>query len=124
MKKKLGIKGNTHPLLPEVDRKIERAYKRYRTCKRNARELRLNYQESLAQAMADEGHQSKAQALRDLQHWEKTRNMYAKIQHTIKKRQSGMTKIKVGNDLSRYKEITKKKEMEKHIISENESKFH
>ena len=58
MKKKLGIKGNTHLLLPEVDRKIKRAYKRYRTCKRNATELRLNYQESLAQAMAEEGNQS------------------------------------------------------------------
>ena len=107
LKKKLGIKENTHLLLPEVDRKIKKDYKTYRTCKRNATELRFNYQESLAQAMAEEDHQSKAQALQDLQHREKTRNMYTRIQYTIKKRQSGTTKIKVGNDLNRHKEIIK-----------------
>ena len=124
LKKKLGIKGNTHLPLPEVDKKIAKAYKKYRVCKTHASELRLNHQESLAQAMAAAGNKTATQALRDLQQREKMRNTYSRIRYTLKKRQSGTTKIQVQDGESGYKEITKKREMEKYIIAENESKFH
>ena len=124
LKKKLGIKGNTHLSLSELDKKISKAYKKYRVCKAHAVELRLNYQESLAQALASTGNKSAIQALRELQQREKMRNTYTRIRYTLKKRQHGTTKIQVPDGASGYKEITKKREMEKYIIAENESKFH
>ena len=61
--------------------------------------------------------------MKNMEHREAMRTTYGRIRATLKKRQNGTTKIHIKRK-GRTKEITKKRQMEKHIIAENEAKFH
>ena len=123
LKKRLHLRINTNLPLETVELQLNKAYKRYKVCRRNDKALRRNYLEELAQAKAEAGQQKAAQVLRNMQTMEVTRRTFRRIRYTTKKRQSGTTKIQVKRRRRLY-EITKKKEMEKHILRENERKVH
>ena len=122
LKRKLGI-ANTQLTMEEVEDKLRVAYKRYKVCKKNHAALRRNFLEELAQAKADAGNQRMASVLKSMQQVEETRRTFRRIRYSTKQRQSGTTKIHVQGR-GRLKEVTKKEEMEKYIIEENEKKFH
>ena len=122
LKKRLKIK-DTHSSLPEVDKQIDRAFQKYKVCRAQHHQLRLNYLERLAKVKAAEGNLKACKVLKNMEHREAMRTKYARIRSTLKKRQSGTTKIHIKTRKG-TKEITKKDQMEKHIIKENEAKFH
>ena len=123
LKKKLGITTNTELPLQEVERYLAKAYKRYKVCRRNDNELRKSFLEELAQAKADKGNLKVATVLRNMHQLEATRRTFRRIRYSTKKGRSGTTKIHVQKR-NRVKEVTKKEEMEKYIVAENEKKFH
>ena len=123
LKKQIKLKENTHLQIPEAEKKLEKAYKRYKVCKKNDKELRLNYQDKLIQAKAEAGNIKAVTVLKNIQHREAMAATYGRIRSTIKQQQNGTTKVQVTTN-ERLKEITKKKHMEKEIIKENERKFH
>ena len=123
LKKKLKIQRNTHLTLQEVDIELSLAYKQYRVCRKHHKELRMNFLESLAQAKADKGDQKASQIVKDIQYREKVRSMYKRIKYATKNRQCATTKLHVTTRQG-MREVTKKSEMEKYIIRENEKKFH
>ena len=122
LKKRLKIK-DTKLSLAEVNTKIDRAFQKYKVCRAQHHQLRLNHLEMLAKAKATEGNQCASKILKNMEHREATRTKYSRIRSTLKKRQSGTTKIQVKTR-NGLKEITKKGQMEKRIIKENEAKFH
>ena len=122
LKKKLDIVYTELPLEMVVD-KIAQAYKAYKVCRKNDVALRQNFLEELAQAKAEAGNQKMAKVLRNMQHLEESRSTFRRIRYSTKQRQSGTTKIHVKKR-RRLKEITKKEDMERYIIAENEKKFH
>ena len=122
LKKRLKIK-DTHSSLPEVDKQIDRAFQKYKVCRAQHHQLRLNYLERLAKAKAAEGNLKACKVLKNMEHREAMRTKYSRIRSTLKKRQSGTTKIHIKTRKG-TKEITKRDQMEKHIIKENEAKFH
>ena len=123
LKKKLGIKENTHLTLTEVEVKLKKARERYKVCKHNDKILRRDFLESLAEAKAQAGNITASTALQGIMHREEVRSTYKQIRRVTKERQGGTIKIHVERD-GTVQEITRKTEMEKHIIKENEAKFH
>ena len=123
LKKKLKITTNTKIPLEEVEVKLKKAYKEYKVCKKNDKELRRNFLESLAEAKALAGNRKASTVLKDMIHREEVRTTYRRIKYATKQRQSGTTKIHITKK-GKKKEITKKQEMEKYIMRENEEKFH
>ena len=123
LKKKLGIKRSTNLSLTEVDKILEKSFKKYKVSRKNDVSLRLNYQENLANAKAAAGDREAQQVIKDMQHREQVRTTYRRIRSSTKKGQTGTTKIHLRTSRG-IKEVTKKHEMERHIIKENESKFH
>ena len=123
LKKKLGLKENTHLPLKEVEAKLVKARERYKICKQNDKVLRRDFLESLAEAKAAAGNVKVSTALQGIIHREEIRSTFQQIKRVTKTRQSGTIKIQVKRD-GRVQEITKKTEMEKYIIKENEAKFH
>ena len=109
--------------LEEVQKKLDQAYKQYKVCRTNNKVLRCNFLESLAVAKAEAGNWKAAQVIKDMQQQEMMRNNYKRIRYTTRSRQSATTKIHI-KDKGRTREVTKKREMEKYIIKENEQKFH
>ena len=123
LKKKLGLKEGTHLSLQEVEAKLAKARERYKICKQNDKVLRRDFLESLAEAKAASGNIKVSTAIHSIIHREEVRSTYSQIRRVTKTRQSGTMKIHVKKD-GTVAEITKKKEMEKYIIRENEAKFH
>ena len=122
LKKQLKIM-DTHITLPEVKDKIDRAFQKYKVCRAQHQQLRLNYLEELAKAKAAEGNTKACKILKEMEHREAMQTKFSRIRSSLKKRQSGTTKIQVKTRHG-LKEITKKDKMEKYIIKENEAKFH
>ena len=123
LKKQLGIKRPTNIPLAEVETLLDRAYKKYKVCRSNDTELRLNYQETLANAKAAAGNTKACTMLKEMQQREKARTTYRHIRYATKIRQSGTTKIHIRTS-DGFKEVTRQHEMEKAILQENETKFH
>ena len=123
LKKQLGLKKSTNLTLAQVESKLDRAFAKYKVCRNNDVELRLNHQESLAQAKAAEGNVQACKMLKAMQHREKIRSTYRRIRYATKKKHNGTTKIHIRQNQG-FKEVTKKNEMEAAILVENENKFH
>ena len=98
MKKKLGLKGNTHLTLKEVETKLNKARTQYKVCKRNDKVLRRDFLESLAAARAAEGNIKASTALQEILHREQVRSMYRQIKQVTKKGRTGTTKIQLEED--------------------------
>ena len=123
LKKKLKMKGNTNLSLLAVEAKLAKSYEKYKVCKQNDKILRRDFLESLAEAKAAAGNIKASTALQGILHREETRSMYRQIGYATKKRQYGTTKIQIQRN-GQTKEITRKSDMEKYIVRENEAKFH
>ena len=76
LKKKLGIKENTHLPLKDVEAKLNKAREQYKVCKRNDRVLQRDFLESLAAARAAEGNIKASTALQEILHREQVRSTY------------------------------------------------
>ena len=123
IKKKLKINGEKEMLMKELQSKLDEAYQKYKALKKDAYDLRLTYQESLAQAKANTNKGDAVKILREMQQREAMRSMYKQIGNTLKPVKGSTTKIHVRSQTG-FREITQTLAMEKYIIMENEQKFH
>ena len=123
LKNKLKIEKELTLSPKEVAGKISAAYVKYKKLKLKASELRLTFQEALAQVKADSLGSDAVKILRDIQHREHLRATYRRIGYSLKKGQSSTTKIHIRTPEG-FTEVTQMLAMEEYIIKENESKFH
>lgn len=123
LKKRLKITGELDLSDMEVKHKLDEAYDAYKGLRQQAADLRLTYQEALAQAKADKEGGDAVKKLRALQEREQMRTKYSRIGSSLKSRKQSTTKIHVKT-LEGFIEITQMQTMEDYIIRENERKFH
>ena len=123
MKKSLKIKGEKEMSNTEIDTEIDKSYQKYKKLRKEAYDLRLTYQEALAQAKASKNDSDAIKVLREMQNRESTRRMFKQIGNTIKEAKTSTTKIHIRTRTG-FKEITKALAMERYIMAENEDKFH
>ena len=115
---------NSNVSLEEAESNLDKAYKRYKIISKQDSQHRKAFKEKLAQDKAAEGSHSTATMLRQMDLQEQQRRDSRRIKATLKKNsRCGTTRIQVIEGTT-TKEITKKAEMEKLIIAENEKKYH
>ena len=122
-RKKAGI-AHSSVTLEEATQRLDQAYKQYKIIRKQDEKHSIAFRERLAQDKAKEGNQSAATVLRQMNQQEQQRKNARRIKATLHRNERcGTTRIQVieGN---RLKDVTKKSEMEKYIIKENEEKYH
>ena len=123
LKKKLGITDELVLSDVQVREKIGESYTKYKTLRSQAADLRLTYQEALAQARAEKEGGDAVSQLRALQDREQMRTQYRRIGSSLKQGKQSTTKIHVKTPEG-FIEITQMLTMEDYIMRENEGKFH
>ena len=123
LKKKLGITDELGLSDVQVREKIGESYTEYKTLRSQAADLRLTYQEALAQARAEKEGGDAVSQLRALQDREQMRTKYRRIGCSLKQGKQSTTKIHVKTPEG-FIEITQMLTMEDYIMRENEEKFH
>ena len=123
LKKRLKVKGETTMTPQQIAEELDRAYTSYRKLKKKAYDVRLNFQEALAQTKADQGKGDAVKILRELQHRETPRRTFRQIGSALKPNKGSTTKIHVRTRKG-FKEVTQMLAMEEYIMKENEEKFH
>ena len=78
LKKRLKIK-DTQISLPEVNKKIDQAFRKYKVCRAQHHQLRLNYLKRLAKAKAAEGNLKACKVLKNMEHREAMWMKYSRI---------------------------------------------
>ena len=123
LKKKLKIT-NTHVSIDQSSANIDKAFKRYKVLRRQAKRLRTTFLEDLAEARALEGNTSLATEIRNMTIRENQRTTARRIKSTLgKNHRTGTSKIEITEPNGTITEVTHPKQMVKHIIQENRSKY-
>ena len=122
-RKRVGIK-NSRVQLEEAERLLDQAHTHYKIVRKQDAKHRIDFREKLAQDKAKEGNMSAATMLRQMDLREKQRRDARRIKATLKRNsRCGTTRIQVNHN-NRIRDVTKKSEIEKLIIAENERKYH
>ena len=115
---------NSNVTLEEAESNLNSAYKNYKIISRQDGKHRRAFREKLARDKAAEGNHTAATMLRQMDLHEQQRRDSRRVKATLKKNsRCGTTRIQVIEG-SVTKDITKKAEMERLIIAENEKKYH
>ena len=122
-RKRVGIR-HSNVSLEDAEELLNRAFTHYKVIRKQDEKHSIAFREKLAQARAAEGNASAANELRQMNLREQQRRTSRRIKATLKKNaRCGTTRIQVTRN-GIQKDITKKSEMEKYIIRENEKKYH
>ena len=123
LKKRLKIQKELQLSDQDIDIRLSKSYEEYKKLKGKAADIRLTYQEALAQSLADKKGGDAVTQLRALQDREKLRLQFGRIRATIKEKKTSTTKIQIRTSKG-VQEITQMLSMEAYILQENEAKFH
>ena len=124
LRKRLGIV-STNVDMAEAGRFLDAAYKAYKEIKTKSHTLRASHQEALAKAKANQGNTSVVSQLKSLEHRENQRRRHRTIRAVTREEgNTGTTKVEIVNEDGTKEELTERKDLEKAIMKENESKYH
>ena len=122
-RRKAGIR-NSKVSLREATELLDKAFTHYKIIRKQDEKHSITFREKLAEDRAKEGNMTAATALRQMNQQEKQRKDARRIKATLRRNTNcGTTRIQVRVG-SKVKDITKKREMEKLIMDENEKKYH
>ena len=109
----------------ELGEKIDQAFLKYKKVRENHMDLRKQFIESLAEAIAKDGDKKKATVIKELIEREGQRELFRKLAFINKKNQNlSTTFVIVRSGEGEEQDLTEKEAMEDAIIEENRKKYH
>ena len=125
LRKKLNIHTEQTTSLYAIQEKLEMAKKERKRCKQYAPELQMEYRYRLAKAKEAEDNIPAATHISNLTHQEQTRTLFRRIRYLERKLSNKSTsRLIVQDQLGNQKEVWKREQVERHIMTANEKKYH